>query len=60
MFVHSTQLVDGSFTGIKKLYVKENNYFERYQIMSTKKIGIAVGDVDKVVPFSNFKIYGEK
>ena len=28
--------------------------------MSTKKVGVVVGEIAKVVPFSNFKIYGEK
>lgn len=27
--------------------------------MSSKKIGIQVGDVGKVIPFTNFKVYGE-
>lgn len=39
--------------------MKENNYFEGYQIMSSKKVGIKVGDVGKSVPFTNFKVYGE-
>lgn len=44
---------------ISKFWVKENNYFEGYQIMSSKKVGIKVGDVGKSVPFTNFKVYGE-
>ena len=27
--------------------------------MSSKKIGIQVGDVSKTIPFTNFKVYGE-
>lgn len=26
--------------------------------MSSKKVGIKVGDVSKTVPFTNFKVYG--
>lgn len=44
---------------LNKFWVKENNYFERYQIMSSKKVGIQVGDLGKNVPFTNFKVYGE-
>jgi len=44
---------------VKKLYVKEINYFERYEIMTANKVGVVVGEVAKQVPFSNFKIYGE-
>ena len=45
---------------LNKLYIKENNYFERYQIMASKKVGVVVGEIAKAVPFTNFKIYGEK
>lgn len=58
MFIHQSQIVNDDLSAAHKLYVKENNYFEKYQIMTTKKIGVAVGEVSKVVPFSNFKIYG--
>jgi len=27
--------------------------------MSSKKIGMKVGDLGKAVPFSNFKVFGE-
>lgn len=27
--------------------------------MSSKKIGMKVGDVGKAIPFSNFKVFGE-
>ncbi len=27
--------------------------------MTSQKIGIKVGDISKIVPFNNFKIYGE-
>ena len=39
--------------------MKENNYFEGFQIVSSKKVGIKVGDVGKSVPFTNFKVYGD-
>lgn len=43
---------------ITKFWAKENNYFEKYQIMSSKKVGLKVGDISKSVPFTNFKVYG--
>lgn len=44
---------------IEKLYVKENNYFERYQICSTRKLGLRVGELARVIPFQNFKVFGK-
>jgi len=43
---------------LNKFWAKENNYFEGYQIMSSKKLGLKVGDVAKSIPFTNFKVYG--
>jgi len=57
-FAHPLHL-HSEMENLNKFWSKENNYFERYQIMSSKKIGIQVGDVGKVIPFTNFKVYGE-
>lgn len=46
-------------SNLNKFWVKENNYFERYQIMSSKKVGIKVGDIGKNIPFTTFKVYGK-
>lgn len=56
-FVHPLQL-HSEIANVNKFWAKENNYFEGYQIMSSKKVGLKVGEVAKVIPFTNFKIYG--
>lgn len=43
IFLHSSQIPNANLNALNKLYVKENNYFERYQIMTSKKIGVVVG-----------------
>lgn len=58
--IHPSQIVGTSLAQLTKLYVKEINYFEKYQILTSKKIGVVVGEVAKVVPFTNFKVYGQK
>lgn len=57
--MHPLQL-HSEIENVNKFWVKENNYFEKYQIMSSTKIGVQVGDVAKVVPFENFKVYGKQ
>lgn len=44
---------------IEKLYVKEYNFFEGYQICSSRKLGLRVGEVSRVIPFQNFKVFGK-
>lgn len=39
--------------------MKENNYFEKYQICSSRKLGLRVGEVSRVIPFQNFKVFGK-
>jgi hypothetical protein len=57
-FSHPLQL-HSEMENLNKFWAKENNYFERYQIMSSKKVGMKVGDVGKNIPFTHFKVYGE-
>jgi hypothetical protein len=58
IMVHPLQLHD-SIESITKLYIKENNYFDRYQICSSRKLGLRVGQVSRIIPFQNFKVYGK-
>ena len=57
LMVHPLQLHE-SIDAITKLYIKENNYFDKYQICSSRKLGLRVGQVSRVIPFQNFKVYG--
>lgn len=57
-YVHPIQL-HTEIDNVDKLWVKENNYFERYQIMCSKKLGLRVGEVAKIIPFNNFKVFGD-
>ncbi len=43
LFIHQSQIPNANLGALSKLYVKENNYFERYQIMTSNKIGVVVG-----------------
>lgn len=56
--MHPSQL-HSEIENVNKFWVKENNYFERYQIMTSRKIGLRVGEVAKEIPFNNFKVFGE-
>lgn len=57
-FVHPSQL-HSEIDNVTKFWVKENNYFERYQIMTSRKLGLRVGEIAKEIPFNNFKVFGE-
>lgn len=57
LMVHPLQLHEG-IEAITKLYIKENNYFDKYQICSSRKLGLRVGQVSRIIPFQNFKVYG--
>ena len=57
-FAHPLNL-HSELANLNKFWAKENNYFERYQIMTSKKVGTKVGDLGKVIPFTNFKVFGK-
>ena len=59
IYIHPVQL-HSDIRNINKVWVKENNYFERYQVMTSRKLGLRVGDVGKTIPFTNFKVYSER
>lgn len=56
--LHSSQL-NTDIEKVEKLWIKENNYFEKYQLLATSKAGLRVGEVSRDIPFNNFKVYGE-
>ena len=58
LMIHPLQM-HTSIDGLEKLYVKENNYFEKYQICSSKKLGVRVGELSRNIPFQNFKVFGK-
>ena len=58
LMLHSSQL-EADISTVQKAWIKENNYFERYQVLCTFKAGLRVGEVSRSIPFSNFKVYGE-
>lgn len=56
--LHSSQL-STEIENVEKLWIKENNYFEKYQILAPSKAGLRVGELSRTIPFNNFKVYGE-
>ena len=58
LMLHSSRL-NTELEKVEKLWVKENNYFEKYQLLAPSKAGLRVGEISRTVPFNNFKVFGE-